>query len=54
MQLYAGLKAANGKSREKYQDVDKREIEQMIEDVGLPDKRDEMSRNLSGLFQLIK
>jgi len=48
MQLYAGLKAANGKSRDKYQDADKREIEQMIEDVGLPDKRDEMSRNLSG------
>lgn len=43
LRFYAGLKNAVGGFPE-----DKSEIEQMLKDVGLPHKRNEITRHLSG------
>ena len=43
LQFYCGLKNAVGRIKE-----DKLEIENMLKDVGLPHKRNEITRHLSG------
>ena len=43
LQFYAGLKAAVGSTSS-----DKNEIDEMLIDVGLPHKKDEVSKHLSG------
>ena len=43
LQFYTGLKRAVGSVSQ-----DKNEIEEMLNDVGLPHKKDEVSKHLSG------